>query len=108
MLIASRSNTPFPEPLPVQSLARGHATLLTPDPPLFPGGHTCELCGRHYRSLTSLIHHRKVHDGATTCHLCGRVSSRVSDLRTHLQFFHGMPVEEIRAILPLRGRAQAQ
>ena len=58
----------------------------------------CGTCGRVYSHLSSLLLHKKLHEGRTTCSLCGSVYGRVSILRNHLQRVHNLSKADARAM----------
>ncbi|KAF0288527.1 Broad-complex core protein isoform 6 [Amphibalanus amphitrite] len=61
---------------------------------------SCDVCGRIYHHISSLALHRKVHQGLTRCPVCGKVSSKVANLRRHLERSHRMSAEDIGRIVP--------
>ncbi|XP_037083919.1 zinc finger protein 83-like [Pollicipes pollicipes] len=63
----------------------------------------CDVCGRKYFHVSSLALHKKVHEGLTTCVICGKVSSKVANLRRHLENSHKLSQEEIRRLVPSAG-----
>ncbi|XP_037083917.1 zinc finger protein 792-like [Pollicipes pollicipes] len=81
----------------VHRLSKDDVKKIVPHRPLF-----CDVCGRKYFHVSSLALHKKVHEGLTTCVICGKVSSKVANLRRHLENSHKLSQEEIRTVRSLR------
>lgn len=66
------------------------------------GSFVCRVCGASYGSSVALSLHMPKHRGLTTCPLCGLVSSRVSNLRSHLVRVHHLSEAEMECFVPRR------
>lgn len=53
--------------------------------------YPCKICGKVFKTCSSLSKHKDVHRGTTRCHVCNTVLSRASYLKQHMASVHGLP-----------------
>ena len=56
--------------------------------------YPCKMCGKVFKTCSSLSKHKDVHRGATRCVVCNTVLSRASYLKQHLASVHGITPEQ--------------
>jgi len=53
--------------------------------------YPCKMCGKVFKTCSSLSKHKDVHRGTTRCLVCNTVLSRASYLKQHMTSVHGLP-----------------
>lgn len=53
--------------------------------------YPCKMCGKVFKTCSSLSKHKDVHRGTTRCLVCNTVLSRASYLKQHMASIHGLP-----------------
>ncbi|PSN49793.1 hypothetical protein C0J52_01363 [Blattella germanica] len=56
--------------------------------------YPCKMCGKVFKTCSSLSKHKDVHRGATRCLVCNTVLSRASYLKQHLASVHGITSQQ--------------
>jgi len=56
--------------------------------------YACSMCNKEFQTKTGCMLHLDFHRGLTKCTICSHVSSRRSNLKQHMHFVHGFPMEK--------------
>ena len=62
--------------------------------------YVCSECNKEFQTRTGCFLHFDFHRGLTKCKLCSHVSSRKGNLKQHMHFVHGFPLESNGRKLP--------